>query len=163
MNGYVYKSTEDLTASDFVEWPVWEYVQCDERWVRPVVELPVDSLRNRLVGTKVRVHSGKDYWGVLSNVSLRNPRRTAQYITLWIEKDGVWFELARYFDVDYHRRGPTQLACFLGMSEEDVFPITYDISQFATGDEIVVKGKIPSQPPERLTEDELIELSLSDE
>ena len=107
------KTVEQLTVVDLKEHPVWEYSVAGRTWVFPVTELPVDSLRNRLVGTQVRLASGVEAWALLSNISLDDPLVTQHFLTALIEKSGAWFGLARYFDVDYEKRGATQLATFL--------------------------------------------------
>jgi len=154
------KTTDNLQVSDLLASRIWEYVNPDETVISPVQELPVDSLAGRIVGTKVRLGNGEEKWGVLVNVSLSSPRKTKQFLAIWVEKDGKWFELARYFDVDYQRRGPDQLASFLGLPAEAVFPIVYDISDVAIGHPHVVRGTILREPEERLSEEELIELTL---
>ena len=56
-----------------------------------------------------------------------------------------------------------QLAAFLGLGIDEVFPITYDLTGVAIGLDEVVKGTIPIEAPEELTDDELINLSLENE
>jgi hypothetical protein len=68
--------------------------------------------------------------------------------------------LARYFDVDYERRGPQQLADFLGLEICEVFPISYDISFVAIGENAVLKGSIPAEPEVKLSKSEIIRLSI---
>lgn len=153
------KRVEDLTVADLAEHPVWEFVG-GELTVAPVVDLTVDSLLNRIVGTQVQLANGSRAWGTLSNVSLRNARSTSQFLTLSIENKGDWFHLGRYHDVDYDERGPKQLAEFLGLPITSVFPILYDISNVVSADPALVKGSIPLEPQERLSRDELIQLAL---
>lgn len=157
------KKTEDLGKLDFGISPVWEYLDWDNTRITPVIDLPVVSLLNRIVGTQVQLGNGARKWAALSRISLGNPRRTREFLVAWVENNGEWFGLARYFDVDYNRRGPSQLSSFLGMCVEDVFPIEYDISSVAIGDPSVLVGTIRAEPEERLSEDERITLSLKDE
>jgi hypothetical protein len=91
---------------------------------------------------------------------VRDARATKHFLTVSLERDGAWFDLARYFDVDYDRRGPRQLAEFLGLAITDVFPITYDLSDIAVGSLDTLKGCISQEPDGRLSEDDLIELTL---
>jgi hypothetical protein len=154
------KKVEEVTIADFAKYPVWEYVGC-EPIVAPVLELPVDSLQNRVVGAMVQLANGNKVWASLSNISLKEPRLTKQFLTISIEKEGVWFHLSRYFDVDYHRRGPKQLAEFLGLPLNSVFPIEYDLSNIVFADISLIKGSILLEPDEKLSEDEIIELSVA--
>jgi hypothetical protein len=156
----ILKTTDQLQVADLLASRVWEYVNPDETVVSPVQELPVRSLAGRLVGTTVHLKNGKEKWAVLANLRLSSPYKTKHGLAVWIENDGRWFELARYFDVDYERRGPDQLAAFLGLPLDEVFPIVYDISDVAIGHPDVVKGTILREPEERLSEDELIGLAL---
>ena len=81
---------------------------------------------------------------------------------LWaqVEKRGRWFDLARYHDVDYARRGPEQLAQFLALPVSSIFPIEYDLSDLVSADPDLVKGTIPLEPQEKLSQDELTQLAL---
>jgi len=95
------KPVEDLNISDLATTPVWEYAideeeSHDETWVRLVMVLPMDCLDGRLIGTQVRLNNGMmKRWAVLGNVDLKTPRSTQQFLMLWLENDGRWFELAR--------------------------------------------------------------------
>ncbi|HBO45080.1 MAG TPA: hypothetical protein DD670_14355 [Planctomycetaceae bacterium] len=153
------KRVEDVTVADFAMHPVWEYVGGEPVLV-PVTDLPVDSLQNRIVGVQVHLANGACAWASLCNISLRHPRSTGHFLTVSIEKDGAWFHLARYHDVDYDQRGPNQLAEFLGLPISSIFPIEYDLTGLVDVDSVLVKGAIPLQPQERLSEDELIQLAL---
>ncbi len=157
------KSVGQLNVADLIEYPVWEYTnteEVDELQVRPVTKLPVDTLSNRIVGIRVHFHNGSEGWAILSNVSLRDARRTSHFLCLSVERHGQWFHLARYFDADYEGRGPAQLSTFLGLGINEVFPITYDLTAVAVGLDEVVRGSIPIEAPEKLTDDELIKMSL---
>lgn len=154
------KPVEKLTVSDLSNHPVWEYIAAGETAVRPVGNLPVDSLRARVVGTMVQLANGSRVWAIVSGISLRDPRSTKHFLTLSVEDQGAWFHLARYHDVDYDQRGPKRLAEFLGLPMSSVFPIEYDLTDIVSADAVLVKGAIPREPEERLSEDELIQLAL---
>lgn len=155
------KATESLGIADISEYPVWEYCNWDDNLVRPVRETPVDTLENRLVGTRVQLNDGSLRWGILSRIALNNAEATGHFMVLWIGDGTNWFELARYFDAAIDTHGPSQLAAFLGRQMGEVFPIRYDISDLAIGNPEVVKGTITDTPKERLSDDALIQLSLS--
>ena len=88
-------------------------------------------------------------------------RHTHQFLAVTVFRDGdEAFDLARYFDADYDRCGPSGLAHFLGRDVEEIFPMSYDISNVASGTEDVVKGSIPLAPAEKLTEEELLRLAI---
>jgi hypothetical protein len=127
---------------------------------RDLPSLPVESLASRIAATEVALHNGRKIWAVLGNVDLNAPMLTRQFLTLSFYIDDAWFHLARYHDLDVEERGPVALANRLGMSLSDVFPIQYDLSQVAIGDEDVVRGAVPAEPSERLSRAELISLAV---
>ena len=148
-----------LSIEDFKRNPVWEFVHeevahAPDIWVHPVTDLPVESLALRLVGTEVQLRNGLNVWATLSNISLGSKRITDQFLCLSVERDGQWFEMARYFDVDYERRGPQQLAEFLKTPIDGIFPIDYDISRFVARDYEATRGHINRMPTEVLSPDE---------
>ena len=145
--------------------PVWEYLPesptRDEMWVAPVQALPVKSLDGRVVGTEITLAGGETRLGLLGNVSLTEPTLNEQFLTLsvWSET-GKRFDLARYHDVDYSRRGPTEFAAFLALPLASVFPIRYDISVVALGSPTCVRGQIPFEPRSKLSRTELVTLAI---
>ena len=155
---------EELTLRDVQEHPVWEFISDEgvspDTAVRPVPNHPVRDLKGRLLGTQVRLRNGTYHWAILSNISLDSLRETRHFLCVSIEKNGRWFHLARYHDVDYEERGPAGLAGFLGLSISEILPIEYDISALAVGDPSVLKGTIPREPEERLSLDELVRMCL---
>jgi hypothetical protein len=155
------KPVEKINVTDISNYPVWEYATNGETIVRPVCDSTVNSLQNRIVGTIVKLANGKRLWAILSGISLKDRRSTEHFLTLSIEKDGAWFHLARYFDVDYDKRNPRRLAEFLGLHVSDVFPIEYDLSEVVDADVVLLKGSVPFEPKEKLSEDELMELAVA--
>ena len=156
------KPVNQLTVEDLSRCPVWDYFEDGAGKViaSPVAEIPVDSLQSRLVGCKVSLNNGLEAWAQLSNVDLKSDKGTSQFLLLSIQRAGRWFCLARYFDVDYARRGPTALAQFLGLSVHEVFPVSYDIGRFVVGARISTAGQIPQESPLRLSQAELVALAL---
>ena len=157
------KPLSQINPEDFEALPVWQFetqMSGDEPCLSPVKAIPVADLRNRIVGVKVSLHNDMPFRAILGNIQLLNARATQHFLTLSIEKGGKWFDLARYHDVDYSRRGPAELARFLGLPIKEVFPIRYDVSRIAEGHPDVVAGKIHAEPKEVLPESELIELAL---
>ena len=158
------KPVDALTPEDLARFPVWEYDignesrrGRDETWVVPVSELPVSSLSNRVAGVTLRLGS-REAVGLLGNIDLNDPRATREFVSLSVYHAGSWFHLARYFAFDWDRRGPEQLAAFLGLPVGEVFPIRYDLSGIAVGHQEAVLGRIDAEPEVRLTEAERMDL-----
>jgi hypothetical protein len=155
------KLAESLTGLDLAGHPVWMFINSDARGetvVRPVRRVPVTSLSDKLLGVRVVLANGTAVWALVGNVSPQNARKTQQHLSISIERDGQWFHLARYFDPDYKRRGPSELAQFLGLSVAEVFPIAFDLTGLAKGDPEVLVGSVREEPAERLSEAERLEL-----
>jgi hypothetical protein len=70
--------------------------------------------------------------------------------------------LARYHDFDYSERGPRALAEFLGLDLSQVFPITYDLREYAVGDPLALAGTIVANPVDQLSRSEIIALAIPD-
>ena len=85
---------------------------------------------------------------------------TEHFLTLSIERDARWFTLARYHDLDRTENGPHALARFLGLSIEEVFPISYDIRQYVNGEAAALSGYIHEEPRERLSRTEIIRMAV---
>jgi hypothetical protein len=150
-----------ICASDLEQHPVWEAIlddEADEPSVFPIESLPVTNLDSRFAATRMRLANGKHLWTMLFNVDLTDSRKTEHLVHLRIERNGTWFWLARYWDVDIDRNGPYALAQFLALSIDEVFPMHYDLTGVATGLPSVIKGQITREPRERLTEHEIIKM-----
>jgi hypothetical protein len=162
MNATV-KRVDALSSADLELNPVWQYVNRDEAGeilVRPVKQVPVSSVSGKLIGTRVRLANGTEPWALIGNVSDNNPRMTEHFVTMSIERDGKWFHLARYHDMDYAERGPNALAQFLGLSVDDLFPITFDLRRYAKGDDAALTGTVRKEPREKLSRAELIGMAV---
>jgi hypothetical protein len=153
------KLVETLGVSDFVANPVWEFINNDalgETAVRPVEKIPVENLDGRIIGIHVRLANGKAVWASIGNVDIADPRATEHFLIISIENAGQWFHLARYHDIDYEKRGPEALARFLGLPVHEVFPISYDFTQYVRGEAASLSGTILKEPREKRTQSELI-------
>jgi hypothetical protein len=151
------KPVESLTVADLEAHPVWEYLNDDEigeTFVGPVKKIPVKSLDNRVLGTRVRLANGSQLWATICNVDVTNPRATQHFLFLSIERGGEWFHLARYFDFDFTGRSPDALARFLGLSVDDVFPISVDVRRYVQGNPAALAFTVPKEPREKLTREE---------
>lgn len=158
----VAKRVDALTVEDLAADPVWRYspAQTDDLLVRPVKRLPVKSLVGKIVGTPVRLANDSEVWAILGNIDTTNMRLTAHFLTVSVERDGKWFHLARYHDPDFRSRGPLQLARFLRLRPEEVFPISYDVRRYVARKPRALAGTIPLEPPERLSREEVIALAV---
>ncbi|MFN0019306.1 MAG: hypothetical protein ACKVP0_13665 [Pirellulaceae bacterium] len=158
------KPLDKLTTEDLARYPVWQFDNenetihgRDETWVVPFVDLPVDTLSNRIVAVKLHV-GRREFVGMLSNIDLDDLRATQEFAALSVYHRRSWFHLLRYFDIGYEQSGPRQLAEFIGVPFEEVFPIPYDISTVAVGHPKVVRGRINAEPEIRLSENERLDL-----
>ncbi len=160
------KPVADLTAEDLARSPVWEYdldgetrPGRDETWVVPVPDLPVTNLSNRVVGVALRL-GGLEVVGLLGNIDIDDPVATREFATLSVWRDGAWFHLARYFDIDRERRRPEHFAEFLSLRVGEVFPVRYDLSGIVVGHPEVVQGRIDVEPEVRLSSSQRMALIL---
>jgi hypothetical protein len=155
------KPVESLTLADLQANPVWKYTNNDEMGetsVRPVKKLPVANLAGKIIGTQVRLSSGLVVWALVGNIDSNNKRLNKHFVTLSLERDGKWFHLARYHDFDFTTRGPEQLAQFLGLPVNDIFPIVYDARKFSQGNPDALTDAIEKEPQEKLSRAEIIKL-----
>jgi hypothetical protein len=158
------KPVSALVIEDLQRCPVWQYTdteEVDETYVRPVKRLPVWSLTGRVVATKSALANGERRWALLGNVDLTNPRLTEHFISMSVENDGKWFMLARYHDAFYAQSGPQALSDFLGLSIDDVFPISYDVREHVKGSSAASVGTILKEPRERLTRAQIMAMAVS--
>lgn len=153
------KQVDSLKVADLQAYPVWQYTNReggDETFVRPVMRVPIANLAGKVIGTQVVLANGRRVWVLIGNVDPTNARLTEHFITLSVERDGRWFTLSRYHDFDYAENGPEALSRFLGLPIDDVFPIAYDIQEYAKGDAAALAGQIRKEPRERLSRAEII-------
>jgi hypothetical protein len=142
---------------------VWQNIidnEADEVSVYPVTKLPVSSLTGRIVGSPVRLANGQSVWAIILYLDAKDPRKSEQFVVLRIEKDGHWFDLARYWDLDYSTNSPEALSRFLGLPIDEVFPIAYDVTNYVDGKRTALTGTVEREPRERLSEDEIIRLAV---
>ena len=149
------REIESLSETDFIDHPVWRFSGGDTK-VSPLKKLPCSNLNGKIVGTYVELSNGDRFPALLGNIELDNPAMTEQFLTLSILKNGKWFHLARYHDLDYETRGPSALEEFLELSTEEVFPIKYDISLFVVADKSCSTGSIGRDPRQRLSMEDLM-------
>ena len=154
---------EKITEALFRANPVWEFInddETDETLVKPVKKLPVSSCDGRLVGCELRLADGSTIFGFLGNLDLTKADRNQHFLTLSLFLNGSIEHLARYHDIDFSDSGPASLAQKIGKKEEDIFPISYDISLCAIGSGDCIHGLIQKEPKQKLTRSEIIMLAL---
>ena len=94
----------------------------------------------------------------LWSVDLGDAMATKQFIHISFWLDEKWWLLSeRLFPtgkgtIETHL--PTDLASKLGLELDAVFPIAYDISQFARGPADIIRGTISAEPRAKLTRDQ---------
>jgi hypothetical protein len=159
------KAVDKLTKTDLEKYPVWEYdlssegtAERDETWVVPVTKLPVRSLDNRVVGTRVTLADGTALAAFLGNMSLSSREITDEFLVVTIFFGRASFQLARYFDSWAKESGPLQLAKFLRRSPKRVFPIRWDLNGVAEGHKNCLSGEVLLSPRRRLTERQRLKL-----
>jgi hypothetical protein len=161
------KPADELSPSDFRTHPVWEFANDleaemgDETYVRPVAQVPVDCLGNRLVGAPLTLANGQELFGILGNLALADPVSTEHFLCVTVfHPSGESFDLARYHDADYAQRDAGALAAFLGLPVDAVFPMRYDLTAVARGHADCLRRSIPAAPLSRLSRKDLIALAL---
>lgn len=165
MTGFEPIPVTSLRPGDLEQYPVWEYANNVELWsdetvVRPVKQLPVQSLDGRVVGTRLTLANGAKVWGIIGNVDPTSAQLTEHFLTVSVFLSDRWFTMARYHDVDKRERGSERLATFLGLSAREVFPIRYDICEHVVGDAAALAGEIRVKPSKALSRSELIALAV---
>jgi hypothetical protein len=159
------KNHADLSIRDLEEHPVWEFVNEEKTvgralFVKPVPELPISHAGSRFISTLVSLNNGSRHRATLANLDLNNWKSTHHFLMISFVRDGRWFHLSRYFDFDYATNGPKQLAEFFGLSIDEVFPISYDVSGLAIGLPEVIVGSVPAEISDKLSRSEIIALAV---
>ncbi|WP_321474945.1 hypothetical protein [uncultured Paludibaculum sp.] len=157
------KPIELLTVADLTATPVWQYTNRDrtgETTVRGVKRIPVKKLSGKVIATLICLANGTQAWALIGNIDPLHPRLAEHFLTLSIEHRGKWFHLARYHDFDYADRGPEALSQFLGVAVDEIFPISFDVREYAWGDPASLQGCVRKEPRERLTREEIIALAV---
>lgn len=152
---------EKLTPLHFQKCPVWTFLNNDARgetMVKPLSKLPVRDLDSCLIGTQVLLANGQRVNALIGNIESRDAKRTRLAISLTFFKGAQKFDLARCFDPDYDDRGPEALSRFLNLPVNEVFPISYDLTEFSEGTIEALKGKIENAPKLVLEPEQLLEL-----
>jgi hypothetical protein len=154
---------EKLTEALLRKFPVWKFCNDDELGetaIQPVKDLPITSANGCLIACDFRLADGSHLSGLMGNLSLKDDNRNQNFLTISVFIEGKFAHLARYHDSDSSERGPSWLASRLGKNENDVFPISYDISAVAIGKSTCIRGAITKEPIEKLSRAEIIRLAV---
>ena len=160
------KKLEDLGPDDFLAFPVWEFALdqegAGETLMRPVTDLPADHMLTRIVGTKATLADGSKLWIGLENLDPGSAYKTKHLLSVAVFNGQEWFPLDRYHDYDLKNHGPHALARFLGKTVEQVFPIRYDVTSCVVGPADALRGFIESDPQDKLTREQVLDLVSKD-
>lgn len=160
----IVKPVTAIRSEDLARHPVWTYASrpgISEVLVRPIARIPVANPSGKIFGVKVAFANGSQHWATIANVDGKDARLNQHFLLISFERSGTWFHLARYHDDEYEEQGPEALAEFFELRVDDIFPISYDLTNLAVGAEAALKGIIPREPTERLTRAEAIALAVS--
>jgi hypothetical protein len=158
------KKVENLEESDLKSNRVWQYVNSDhigETAVKPIKRYPVKSTKGKLFAVEISLNNGNKCWTLIGNIDTTAPMLTEHFLTVSFLRKNKWFHLARYHDYDFEVNGPSQLADFLGLRVEEIFPLNFDLTPYAKGDSTALVGVIHKEPKERLTRDDIIALAVT--
>jgi len=141
---------------------VWQFTTDDEdeTVVRAIKRLPISTTSGKIFATRISLGSGERLWALLGNLDARDAQMNEHFATLSIERGGHWFHLARYHDPEYLDHGPDALAKFLGLTVDDVFPISYDVRNYVRGNPRPLAGSILKEPLVRLTRSQIIAMAV---
>ncbi len=162
-----FKFSNKLTADDFKAHPVWrftgqhEYLGSDgELVVEPVLDLPVQTLEGCFVGTELILANQRRVLGELHGIKLHNLRLTRLVLNFIVHLNNRSFLFRRLAS---KVSGPEQLSSFLDLPLSEIFPIRYDITEYAVGDPGVVRGEIQLEVLELLSRADLNKLILEEQ
>jgi hypothetical protein len=122
------KSVGSLTLADLAAFPIWEWADDeegledrDETWVRPVDTRTVPKGSYTLVAVGFRAACGREFEG---NISVSRLEETTEFF------NGVIFQGADFYlipnpELAFFEQAMTELLKGLGLSESELFPITF--------------------------------------
>ncbi len=138
------KAVTDVTPDDFSAHPVWQYCvasNSDGVGLIPVLDLPVESLDERVVGTQVRLANGQLIWAVLFGLDSFSPVFNERDVGISFLVEGKRVMLGRAWERDLPGHGIGNLCAALKLLESDIFPITFDVSHLVFGDKSSLRGQ----------------------
>ena len=82
---------DNLTLSNLEEYPVWEFINNDERGelkIKPVKRYPVKSPSGKIFGTKVTLANKEIVWALIGNYNIHKPELNQHFTTFSFLKNG---------------------------------------------------------------------------
>ena len=148
------------------KYPVWEFLNDDEHplgdtAMQPVSDLPTRQFDGRIFGTIVTLADGSLFPATIADLNFGPKKYRSHFRSLTLFAKGKRFHLANYFQLRYQEQGPAALAAFLGKTTEEVFPISYDISDIAVGPSDVVRGQFKAEVKDPIPRHRLMEITVS--
>lgn len=140
------KPVDHLTASDFATFPVWEYALDeegvegrDETWVRPLnTQIVPKGAYSLTVAADFKASCGRTFSGFVGVTTA--PIRSSETVTIM---GGVILHGTNYLPI------PTPKGSFfqkaresLGLSDSELYPITYTLRVFIEGEQVPCTGVI---------------------
>ncbi len=161
------RPVKSLRPSDAESFSVWRFIQfemlsenIDETFILPVTPVPVTTLNNCIVLTKVKFANGDEFYAIIGNIYIESEKKTNILIFISIFNDVVWVDLSRSIDPDYNENGPIALARKLNLPVDSIFPIHYDLRPFVVFQENALVGEI-SKDKVQISDIELMDIILS--
>lgn len=158
------KPIASVTEAEFREFPLWRFAHGDdETWAAPIRNHTPGARASDLacVATDLMLADGSAVFGLISTPS-GHREVDDQTTRVAVFVDGRRIDLAGYYDeATDGRLTPEAFANALSRQPEAVFPITYDVSQFFDGPTEKWRGKVFLKPPHPLSEDDLMDLIVS--
>jgi hypothetical protein len=160
------KRLREIKPKDLEEYWLWRSVPAKsdgELRVRPVkVEKTTKGFSaGSLAATKVKCADGSQYWALIEGIHPDKPEFSKHNRELRLFVDGFgWFQLAQYFDSDEyrHKHGENVLCTLLGKTIEDVFPISFDLSDKSDSGSPCLVGTFEINPAWGLAREEIMNL-----
>jgi hypothetical protein len=153
-----------LDESELIRNSLWRYVPARDDGqlrVRPIQRSRVGMFQGVLISGKVSFSGGLSFWGMLDGISLDSPRFSFHNKVLRLMLHNCeWFELAKYNDPEAIKasRGPAVLSEKLGLSLNEIFPISFDFRRQAQCENSLFVGSFEVSPSWGLTRSEVIDL-----
>ena len=158
------KLVHELNVRDILNSPVWRYCEDEsgELAVEPIDKYPVQSLENCVAGIKVKFANGYQSWALVANFDLNSSKKNKHFLSFtFLDEEEQIYTLPRYFDAGYDKATQEELPAILRMAIEDIFPVSYDLTLIADGDQSILSSSFDlMSAPERLTDNELIALAV---
>jgi hypothetical protein len=132
-----------LTLDDLAAFPVWEFADeegfegRDETWVRPVKTAVVPRGCNSLtVAADFQAFVGRHYSGFVGVSTVQEPIEVCQGAIL----TGGAYLLIPNPEMVFYQRARSELLAALGMTEPELYPITYVLKAPLAGEQVPRSG-----------------------